>query len=156
MADNNGSDADEKLLRQKKFYLFMSPFEGHDLAEKYGNFHPPSPDIMESEMKDTLTVWLQVQQSSAGEILADSAWWMMRLLDPEGRKGADESMEILDGLTSFGMSIIGQLLDLGLIQMTEDIDIPTIIASSDLQFSEDDFSFLKTLEAIWEDKEDDE
>lgn len=134
----------------------MSPFEGHDLSVKYGKFDPPSADIMAAEAKDILTTWLRIQQSSIGSVVADSSWWMLRIMDADNRKGAEESMEILDGLTSFGMSIIGQLLDMGLIHMSEDVEIPEIVTSSDMMFSTEDFSILKQLDFLLEDLEDDD
>lgn len=152
MSDSEGN----KIVRQRKFYLYMSPFDGHDYAEKYGKFTSPSLDIMEAEVRDVLALWLKIQQSSIGEVIADSAWWMLRLMDPDNRKGAEESMEILDGLTSFGMSLLGQLVDLGFVTMTEEVDIPEIVTSADLQFNREDFDFLKQVESLWEDNENDE
>lgn len=143
-------------LRRRQFYLYMSPFEGHDLAQKHGNFEVPSRDVLEAEVKDILTSWLTIQQSSVGQIVADSAWWMLRLMDPDNSKGAEESMLILDGLTSFGMSLLGQALANGLISLSEDVEIPDIVTSAEGMLSDSDFDLLSQIEALWEETHDDE
>ena len=79
-----------KLMRQRKFYLYMSPFEGHNLAQSYGNFELPSNDVVAEELKDILKMWLTVQASSIGTVLSDSAWWMLRVLDEHNRMGAED------------------------------------------------------------------
>lgn len=145
-----------KLMRQRKFYLYMSPFEGHNLAQSYGNFELPSNDVVAEELKDILKMWLTVQASSIGTVLSDSAWWMLRVLDEHNRMGAEESMETLDRFVSFGMSLISQMLDLDLITLNEDVDVPDIVASSDFELSGDDFDLLRHLESIWEDDPDNE
>ena len=81
---------------------------------------------------------------------------MLRVLDEHNRMGAEESMETLDRFVSFGMSLISQMLDLDLITLNEDVDVPDIVASSDFELSGDDFDLLRHLESIWEDDPDNE
>lgn len=153
-------DMDPTARRQRRnFFLYLSPFAGHSYASDNG-FIPPSEEAMEAEIRDVLTLWLKLQQGKAGEMIANSAWWMTRHIDPDNKFTAEEGVGMLDSLTSFAVSTISQLMNEGIITLNEDVDIPDIMLStegmndrSDLFFNFDDI-LSRYLDDDKEDEED--
>lgn len=85
-------ESEKRRKRQRNFYLYMSPLEGHEIAVEEGGFTAPSEDLAEIEIRDILKFWMTLQQTEAGEILADSAWWMTQYMDPDNKFGATEGL----------------------------------------------------------------
>lgn len=124
-------DMDSTSKRQRRnFFLYLSPFAGHTYATENG-FIPPSADAMEAEVRDVLKLWLTLQQGKAGEMIANSAWWMTRHIDPDNKFTAEEGVGMLDSLTSFAVSTVSLLLNEGVISLNEDVEIPDIMLSTD-------------------------
>lgn len=138
--------SEELRQQQRNFYLRLSPIEGHDIASEEGGFVAPSDEAMEHELRDILKLWLTLQQSSAGEIIANCAWWMTQYMDPEKRLGATDGVESLDKLTSYAVAVIGLLRDAGVIQFLEEPELPEIRLSSEHDFDPSQLEFLKYLD----------
>jgi hypothetical protein len=151
------NEQDDKRLLQRNFYLYMSPFEGHDLAEEHGGFSGQSDDIAEAETADILKFWLTLQSLDAGEIIADCAWWMTRMVDPEGRGGADGGVEMLDQYTAYAVSVMKQLLDKNVIAFTKvPDDLPEFRLDSGQSFNDKDMDVLTFLQQLFEEGNEDE
>ena len=145
---------DERRQFQRNFYLKLSPIEGHEIAEEQGGFSSPSSDTAEEEIRDTLTLWLKLQHGDAGEIIANSAWWMTQYMAPEKKLAATDGVVYLDRLTSFAVAVLGQLFDAGIIDLKIDPDIPNIALSTDDFLSAEQNETLRFLESLWEDNDD--
>lgn len=147
-------DEESRRLAQRNFYLRLSPFGGHDIASDEAGFMTPDEDIMEAEIRDVLSLWLSLQQGKAGEIIANCAWWMNQHMDPDKKFDANSGVENLDKLTSYGVALIGMLIDAGIVELVNKPDIPEIMLStaSSLDFTQLDF--LSKLEEIWNSEED--
>lgn len=144
-------DEQERRQFQRNFYLKLSPIDGHEIAEEQGGFVAPSDESAEAEIRDTLKLWLTLQQGQAGEIIANSAWWMTQYMDPEKRLAATDGVVYLDRLTSFAVAVMGQLLDAGVIELKEVPEIPDILLSTENLLSPENLDMLKNLESLWED-----
>lgn len=147
---------DERRLNQRNFYLRLSPFDGHEIAENEAGFTSPSEDALEAEIRDTLSLWLTLQQGKSGEIIANCAWWMTQYMDPERRMDATTGVIHLDKLTSFAVSVIGQLIDNGCITLNEKVDIPDILLSSEMGSDMSVSDFFSNLENLWKEVDEDE
>ena len=147
-------DEEARRLSQHNFYLRLSPFGGHDIASDEAGFMTPADDIMEAEMRDVLALWLSLQQGKAGEIIANCAWWMNQYMDPDRKFDANTGVEHLDKLTSYGVALIGLLMDAGVIELVDKPDIPDIMLSSATDFDFTQLDFLNKLEEIWNSEED--
>ena len=150
------ADMEDNRRQQSNFYLKLSPIEGHEIAQDEGNFILPSEESMEHELRDVLRLWLTLQQTSAGEIIANSAWWMTQYMDPERRLTATEGMVHLDKLTSFAVSVVGQLIDEGILEFAVHPDIPDIRLSREHKFDISQMDFLNNIERLLEEIEEDE
>lgn len=140
--------------QQRNFYLYLSPIEGHEIAEEQGGFTTPSDEAMEHELRDVLKLWLTLQQTDAGELIANCAWWMTQYMDPEHKMNATEGITHLDRLTSFAVSVINQLVTEGIIEFTEIPELPDIRLSSEYKFDSSQLDFLKNIEKLWEEGND--
>lgn len=140
--------------QQRNFYLYLSPIEGHEIAEEQGGFTTPSDEAMEHELRDVLKLWLTLQQTDAGELIANCAWWMTQYMDPEHKMNATEGITHLDRLTSFAVSVINQLVTEGIIEFTEIPELPDIRLSSEYKFDSSQLEFLKNIEKLWEEGND--
>jgi hypothetical protein len=139
-------DADHEVRKQRRnFFLYLSPFEGHSIANDNG-FVPSSEEAMEAEIKDVLALWLTLQQGKAGEMIANSAWWMTRHMDPDNQLTAESGVGMLDSLTSFAVSVISMLLNSGVISLNEKVEIPDIMLSTAEFFSKDQSEALSLFE----------
>ena len=140
---------DPKARRKRDFLLFLSPFVGHDYATKFGGFDPPAVDVMEREVRQVLNQWLIVQNSSAGEVLSDTAWWMLRVLEDDLELDSGKALAMLDHLISYAISVLNQLVEQGSISfMDVDYDeLPEVVISTDMELSDDDMEILRNLES---------
>jgi len=146
---------DVKRQRQRNFYLYLSPLEGHQIAVDEGGFTAPSEDLAEIEIRDILKFWMTLQQTKAGEILADSAWWMTQYMDPDNRLGATEGVEYLDRMTSFAVTVLYSLVEAGVIQIVDPPELPEFRLSTGEEFSNKDLDILTFLQSMLEDDDDD-
>ena len=149
----------ESLRRmQRMFYLRLSPFFGNDIASKEGGFITPSEESVEHDMRDVLKLWLSLQHTPAGESIANCAWWMVRHMDSENKMGASESLSMIDNLTSFAVSVIGQLIDDQVLAFVEEPDLPKIMLSTMQKFDDNHIEFLSAIEKEFnrKDQEDDD
>jgi hypothetical protein len=143
-------------LRQRNFYLNLSPLEGHEIASDQGGFVSPAEDTMEAEMRDILAHWLNLQAGELGNVIADCAWWMTRYLDPEAKLDAAEGMQHLDSLTAFVVACMAVLESEGYITIRE-TDIPDIrISSEGFDGAQSRADIIQLLESMMEEPEDDE
>ena len=141
----------ERRQFQRNFYLKLSPIDGHEIAESQGGFVTPSEESAEAEIRDTLKLWLTLQQGQAGEIIANCAWWMTQYMDPDKGLAATEGVVYLDRLTSFAVAVMGQLVDAGVIELKENPEIPDILLSTENLLSPEHLDMLNNLESLWED-----
>jgi hypothetical protein len=148
-------EAEKRRKRQRNFYLYMSPLEGHEIAESEGGFTSPSEDLAEIEIRDILKFWMTLQQTEAGEILADSAWWMTQYMDPNKELGATEGVTYLDSMTSFAVAVLYALVDAGVIEIKNPPELPEFRLSTGENFSSKDLDILTFLQSMLEDNDDD-
>jgi hypothetical protein len=135
--------------------MMLSPIEGHEIAEEEAGFVAPAEDSLEHEIRDVLRHWLTLQQSNAGNIIANCAWWMTQYMDPERKMDAEEGVTHLDKLTSFAVSVIGLLIQEGIVELTVKPEIPDIKISTEGFFDSSQLDFLKNLERLMEEGDDD-
>jgi len=150
------NEEEKRRKRQRNFYLYMSPLEGHEIAESEGGFTAPSEDLAEIEIRDILKFWMTLQQTEAGEILADSAWWMTQYMDPEHKFGATEGVSNLDRMTSFAVTVLYALVDADIIEIKNPPELPEFRLSTGENFSSKDLDILTYLQSMLEDNDDDE
>jgi hypothetical protein len=148
--DDNGL----RRQQQRNFYLYLSPIDGHEIAEEEGGFTSPSEEAMEAEIRDVLTHWLTLQQGDAGEIIANCAWWMTQYMDPEKRLAASEGVVYLDRLTSFIVSALALLLEQGVIDLKQRPELPDIRLSSEVLFDGNSLDILSYLQSLLEEDDD--
>jgi len=146
---------DNTRRQQRNFYMMLSPIEGHEIAEEEAGFVAPAEDSLEHEIRDVLRHWLTLQQSNAGNIIANCAWWMTQYMDPERKMDAEEGVTHLDKLTSFAVSVIGLLIQEGIVELTVKPEIPDIKISTEGFFDSSQLDFLKNLERLMEEGDDD-
>jgi len=120
----------DRTAAQHKFYTDLSPQSGQLLAHILGGFDPPSMDIQEAEVRDTLTLWMKMQASGAGDMLGDAAWWMQRALDPKNRMNRAEANQQADELMGFAVAAISQLMEAKILQFVKEPDIPEVRLST--------------------------
>lgn len=138
--------SEELRQLQRNFYLKLSPIDGHEIATDEGGFVTPSDEAMEHELRDILKLWLTLQQTDAGEIIANCAWWMTQYMDPERQLGATGGVERLDKLTSFAVAVVGLLEEAGVIEFKQVPDLPEIKLSTEQDFDLTQLEFLKYLD----------
>jgi hypothetical protein len=146
---------DNTRRQQRNFYMMLSPIEGHEIAEDEAGFVAPAEDSLEHEIRDVLRHWLTLQQSNAGNIIANCAWWMTQYMDPERKMDAEEGVTHLDKLTSFAVSVLGLLIQEGIVELTVKPEIPDIKISTEGFFDSSQLDFLKNLERLMEEGDDD-
>jgi len=140
---------EERRLRQRNFYLRLSPFEGHIIAEDEAGFMSPSEEILEAEIRDTVSLWMSLQQGLAGEVIANCAWWMTQHMDPDKRLDATQGVTQLDKLTSFAVAVVGQLVDSGCVTLNEKVELPDIKLSTEKEWHPSATDFLTELDRFW-------
>lgn len=140
--------------QQRNFYLYLSPIDGHEIAEEEGGFTSPSEEAMEAEIRDVLTHWLTLQQGDAGEIIANCAWWMTQYMDPDKRLAATEGVVYLDRLTSFIVSVLALLMKKGIIELKQKPELPDIRLSSEVLFDGNSLDILSYLQSLLEEDDD--
>lgn len=123
-------DAEERAAKQRSFYLKLSPQLGQTIATSIGGFLPPGEDSQESEVRDTMSLWLKMHFSGALATVADSSWWMTRFMDRQGRLTRAESENRADELASFAVATVGMLLDSGILQFTKEPETPKLVTST--------------------------
>lgn len=148
--------SEKRRKRQRNFYLYLSPLEGHTIAEEEGGFTAPSDDLAEIEIRDILTFWMTLQQMEAGEILADSAWWMTRYMDPNGSLGATEGVSYLDKMTSYAVAVLHALVQADVIEIKNPPELPEFRLSTAESFSNKDLDILTYLQSMLEDDDKDD
>jgi len=148
-------ESEKRRKRQRNFYLYMSPLEGHEIAVEEGGFTAPSEDLAEIEIRDILKFWMTLQQTEAGEILADSAWWMTQYMDPDNKFGATEGVTYLDRMTSFAVTVVYALVEAGLLEIKNPPELPEFKLSTGEDFSIKDLDILTFLQSMLEDDDDD-
>ena len=148
-------EAEKRRKRQRNFYLYMSPMEGHEIAADEGGFTAPSEDLAEIEIRDILKFWMTLQQTEAGEILADSAWWMTQYMDPDNKFGATEGVTFLDRMTSYAVTVVYALVEAGLLEIINPPELPEFKLSTGEDFSNKDLDILTFLQSMLEDDDDD-
>jgi len=156
--DDEPIDREALRTAQRNFYLYLSPVNGHELANDQAGFIPPDSDSAEIEIRDILSYWLRLQAGKAGTIIANCSWWMLSLMDEEIRTDAGEAMESLDQLVSFLVSSVRQLEEAGVIEIKENPSIPDIKLSTSIDFDEASKDMLKQMEEwlkLEKDKEED-
>lgn len=144
-------DDEKRRKRQRNFYLYMSPLEGHEIAAEQGGFTAPSDDLAEIEIRDVLKFWMTLQQMEAGEILADSAWWMTQYMDPTHSLGATEGVTYLDKMTSYAVAVLYALVESGVITIVNPPELPDFKLSTAESFSNKELDILSFLQSMLED-----
>lgn len=122
-------DQEDRLARQRDFYLKLMPYGGHMLAAMNG-MPTAAADSVEREARDILELWTRCQVAGIGEILVDDAWWMTKLMDKQGRMTMAESNERASELVGFGVAVVGQLIDKGILKFAKEHDLPEIKITS--------------------------
>jgi hypothetical protein len=146
---------DSTRRQQRNFYMMLSPLDGHEIAEEEAGFVAPAEDSLEHEIRDVLKLWLTLQQSDAGTIIANCAWWMTQYMDPERKMDAEEGVTHLDKLTSFAVSVLGLLIKDEIVELKVDPELPDIKISTEGLFDSSQLDFLKNLERLMEEGDDD-
>lgn len=137
----------DRLAAQHKFYTDLSPQGGQFLAHMLGGFDPPSMDIQEAEIRDSLALWMKMQESGAGEVITDAAWWMNHAMDPKHRLSREEANQRADELMGFAVAAIGQLMEAKILTFVKEPDIPEIRLST-YGMSEEDADTIAELEKL--------
>jgi len=143
----SSTDNEERAVRQRRFFLNLFPLGGSIVASNSGGFIAPGPDSQEAELRDAMTLWLQMQHSGAGDSVADTAWWMTRFMDPHGRKNKTETDIRHNELTSFAVAAIGELLASGTIDFVNQPEIPVLVTQDQGLIDDVDQGVLDRLEA---------
>lgn len=143
----------DRVVAQHKFYTDLSPQGGQMLAHMLGGFDPPSIDIQEAEIRDSLSLWMKMQESGAGEVLTDAAWWMHHALDPKNRMNRAEANQHTDELMGFAVAAISLLMENNIITFTQEPEIPEIRLST-YEMAENDADTIADLEKQFEEEDD--
>jgi hypothetical protein len=120
---------EDRTAAQRTFYLRMSPHIGHNLASILGGFISPGRDGMESDLRDTLKLWMGMNVSGAFTAIQDTSWWMTRLTDRYGRLSKEETNQKSDEYTCYAIATIGALMDKGILQFVTPPETPDIVTS---------------------------
>lgn len=145
----------DRTVAQHKFYTDLSPQGGQMIAHMLGGFSPPSMDIQEAEIKDSLTLWMKMQESGAGELLTDAAWWMHHALDPNNRMTREEANRHTDELMGFAVAAVSQLMEAKILTFVKDPEIPEIRLST-YEMAEADADTIADLEKQFQKDDNDE
>ncbi len=139
----------ERAQRQRDFYVKLTPQSGHILASSMG-FTSPGIDSLEQEMKNSLTLWMGAHSSGAYDVVTDAAWWMTHFMDKTAKLSRQDFEHQSDQLTSFGVAIVGQLLDRGILQWTTPPEVIDIRTSTHDLIDDVDKGVLDRLDATLE------
>ena len=110
------------LLAKRNFFLMLSVFGGQRLAAEAG-FSLPSEDVQKVEIIDVLKKWLILAGSGITTTAKECADWAVSINDGSIDMTVDEKSDTIDALTSFGVALLGFLLDSGTITLSESVDI---------------------------------
>jgi hypothetical protein len=117
--------------RQRKFLRDLFPMNGQHIASHVGGFTPPSMEGQLSELKESFKLWQEVSASGADERISETAWWMTRLMDPHHHADMVEMLAQQTQLTAFSVSMLGQLMNEGIIKWAdEDMELPPIVVEN--------------------------
>lgn len=97
-------DIDKRL-----FYLMLSPTEGQRYAEVMG-FSPPSIDVQEMEVMDTLYRWVFLAKAGVVEMMSENVDLFLDLLESQDKLPLPRE-EFSKFLTSFSVSMLNTLID---------------------------------------------
>lgn len=147
---------EERSARQRDFYLKLVPQGGQILAHVLGGFTAPGQESQEEELKEVLKLWITSQHNGTYETLADASWWMTQFQDPNRRMSRADQQARSDELISYGIAVIGQLLDQGIIAWKKDVPLPEFRTSTHGLNDSVDQAILDRLEASLKDDDDDE
>jgi hypothetical protein len=130
------NDDDElSPLNQRTFLLTMSPADGQRIAELAG-FSPPSEEVMEQETTDVLGKWIRLQRTGILDDIEKSARWLSEIIRQQNKLEDDESDVSVALFTSFGVSLLGMLIDSNKLEVNQDIefadDLPLLIQQDPL------------------------
>lgn len=149
MEENTEESQEEIRKQQRNFYLHLSPIEGHDIAAEHGGFTPPSEDAMEAEIRDVLSLWMTLQQGKGGTLLANSAWWMTRYMDPDNKMDASEGVSMLDNLTAFSIAVLAGLIEAKVVEVIDKPDLPSILLSTEGLMDDDEIDLFSKFEELF-------
>lgn len=136
---------------KRTFFLTLSPHEGQDLAQIAG-FSPPSPDVAEAEFGDIAGTWVALSSSGCLDISKEAAAWMSDFLARRNNLTEEEAKRYQVIFYGYSASLLGLLLDRGLIDLTS----PGLPEESVAQFAAVLAQVLPLLRDVEDDEEYDE
>ena len=110
----------EEALHKRNFYLMLSVIEGQRLATSAG-FTAPSEEIQQSELLEVIKKWMILAGYGITDIISDCAEWVVAAA--EDSYDDEERAATQDSLVSFGVALLGNLLDRKFIEFTPDLEI---------------------------------
>ncbi len=87
----------------------MSAVEGQQFAKDMG-FAPPSEDVEEIEVEDTLTRWAVFLHYGLLKEVEQSSKWFTQFLKKTGKIDSDEE-EFISLLTVYGVAMLNKIMD---------------------------------------------
>lgn len=144
-------DSEEgRAQRQRDFYMKLTPQGGQLLARAMG-FTTPGTDSQEAELKDAMSLWFSTHASGATPIITDASWWMTHFMDRTGRMSRQAAEARSDELISFGVAMLGQLIDHKIVKWVSTPEIPVLVTSTHTLNDEVDQAVLDRLDASLDD-----
>lgn len=110
------------LLSKRNFFLMLSIFGGQQLAAEAG-FSLPSEDVQKSEVIDVFKKWLILAGSGITTTVKECADWAVGINVGVDMLDETEKADTIDALTSFGVALIGFMLDSGTVTLGANVDI---------------------------------
>lgn len=111
-----------ELVDKRTFFLTLSVAEGQHIAHGAG-FSIPSEDVQKSEILDVVRKWIILSGSGILNEVSECADWLLQVVDLAGDNDEDEELEerTRDILKSFGVALLGHLIDNDKIQLSPDL-----------------------------------
>lgn len=117
------------LLSKRNFFLMLSVFGGQQLAADAG-FSLPSEDVQKSEVVDVLKKWLILAGAGITTTVKECADWAVGINDGTPFLDDDDKADTIDALTSFGVALIGFMLDSGAVTLGASVNISQDLTES--------------------------
>ena len=123
-------DQEDRAKNQRDFYMKLIPQGGQMIAQHLAGFLPPGVDSLEAETRDSMSLWMKIHHGGAYQVLLDDSWWMTQYMDQSRRMTRGEAQMRSDELISYGVAVIGQLMDKHIIQFVTEPEIPVFVTST--------------------------
>lgn len=109
-------------LSKRNFFLMLSIFGGQQLAAEAG-FSLPSEEVQKSEVVDVFKKWLILAGAGITTSVKECADWAVGINEGSEVMSESEKSDTIDALTSFGVALIGFMLDSGTVTLGESVDL---------------------------------